>query len=152
MDSSKDLDRLDRATLRTWRTANIVGWWLLGAAIYNVSGILLARTVVQKIAYATVGWQALVVQLLLIDFIAVTAGWVVGRHVYRWPGIVGAATVFLPGGVFAVRVLAFGNIGPVEAVMWLVYLLPPIALAAIASRIAWGRRPSALRAAKSRSR
>lgn len=142
MNTSSDLDRVDRATLRAWRVANLVGWWFVGAAIYNVGGVLIRQLLLRKLGNVNVGWQAQVAFTLVSLFAAATAGWVVGRHVYRAPGTIGAATVLLPGVLFIL-------LAPrtVIVLIVLVFSALPAALATIAARIAWRRRPSALRAA-----
>jgi hypothetical protein len=148
MNKSSDLDRVDRATLRAWRVANVVGWWFVGAAIYNVGGVLVRQLLLRKLGNVNVGWQVQVAFTLVSLFAAATAGWVVGRHVYRAPGVVGAATVLLPGVPF---ILLFSALSPsvsalVGALVVLVFLALPATVATIAARIAWQRRPSALRA------
>ena|SRR6266545_3761822 len=138
MKTSRDLDRLDRGTLRAWRVANLVGWWFVGAAIYNVGGVLVHQLLLRKLANVSARWQVQVAFTLVALFAAATAGWVVGRHVYRAPGFIGAATVLLPS------VLFIGLTS--RTVIVLVFSALPTAVATIAARIAWQRRPSALRA------
>jgi hypothetical protein len=133
MTTSRDLDRLDRGTLRAWRVTNLVGWWFAGAVIYYVGGTVIDGLLLAKIGHVNIGWQVRVAFALVSLFAAATAGWVVGRHVYRAPGTVGAATVLLPGILFI----------PLTSV--LVFMVLPAALAIICARIAWRRRPSALR-------
>ncbi len=128
MNTSSDLDRVDRATLRAWRVANLVGWWFVEAAIYNVGGVLVDQLLLGKLANVTVRWQAHVAFTLVSLFAAATAGWVVGRHVYRAPGTVGAATVLLPGVLFI-------GLTP-RGVFVLVFSALPTTLATIAARIA----------------
>jgi hypothetical protein len=149
MKASRDLDRLDRGTLRAWRVANLVGWWFVGAAIYNVGGVLVERVLLNKIETVNVGWQAHISSLLVSIFAAMTAGWVVGGRVYRAPGFVGAATVLLPDVPFILLSSALSpSVGAlVGALVVLVFSAPLAAVATIAARIAWQRRPSALRAA-----
>jgi hypothetical protein len=139
MKTSRDLDRLDRGTLRAWRVANIIGWWFIGAAIYNVGGTVVDGLLLRKFGNVNVGWQVWVAFALVSLFAAASAGWIVGRHVYRAPGTVGAATVLLPGVLFIL-------LTP-RTVIVLVFSALPAALATIAARIAWRRRPSALRLA-----
>ena len=138
MKASRDLDRVDRGTLRAWRVANLVGWWFAGAAIFNVGGVLVDQLLLRKLANVNARWQVQVAFTLVSLFAAATAGWVVGRHVYRAPGTVGAATVLLPSVLFIGLTL--------RTVIVLVFSALPTAVATIAARIAWQRRPSALRA------
>jgi hypothetical protein len=148
MNGWTDLDRIDRVTLRTWRAANLIGWWLVGAAIYNVGAIVLARRLDYRLGTAA-DWRAMVARMLPFIFAATTAGWVVGRHVYRAPRIVAAATILLPAGLFLFRSLVLIRLGPstpIEVVLLLLYWAIPVALTVVAARLAWGRRPSALRA------
>lgn len=136
--TSRDLNRLDRGTLRAWRVANVVGWWLVGAVIFNIGATLFDQLLLRKLTNVNARWQVQVAFTLVALFAAATAGWVVGSHVYRAPGTVGAATVLLPGLLF---------IGLTSrTVIVLVFSALPAALATIAARIAWRRRPSALRA------
>jgi hypothetical protein len=147
MKKSRDLDRLDRGTLRTWRVANLVGWWFVGGAIYNVGGVLVQQLLLRKLGNVNVGWQAQVAFTLVSLFAAATAGWVVGRHVYRAPGVVGAATVLLPGVPFILLSSALSpSVGAlVGTLVVLVFSALPAAVATITARVAWWRRPSALR-------
>lgn len=148
MNGWKDLDRIDRMTLRTWRAANLLGWWFVGAAIYDIGAIVLARRLDYRLGTAA-DWQALVARTLPFIFAATTAGWVVGRHVYRAPRIVAAATILLPGGLFLFRSLVLIRLEPstpIEVALLLLYWAFPVALAVVAARLAWRRRPSALRA------
>jgi hypothetical protein len=144
MKASDDLGRLDRLTLRTWRIANLVGWWFVGFLIANGLGILLSRTVVQKIAYWTVGWQAMAASVLLSVFTSATAGWIVGSHVYRSPSLVALASILFPFGVLFI-VTSIGR-SPIEVGYVVALTTIPCAVAAVAARLAWRRRPSALRA------
>jgi hypothetical protein len=148
MKTSRDLDRVDRVTLRAWRVANLVGWWFVGAAIYNVGGVLVQRVLLNKIGTVNVGWRAYMASWLVSLFAATTAGWVVGGRVYRAPGFVGAATVLLPSALFILYFLVLSpSVGALVAVLIvLVFSAPPAAVATVAARIAWRRRPSALRA------
>ncbi len=148
MKTSRDLDRLDRGTLRAWRVANLVGWWFVGAAIYNVGGVLVHQLLLRKLANVSARWQVQVAFTLVALFAAATAGWVVGRHVYRAPGTVGAATVLLPGVLFILLSSALSpSVGAlVGALVVLVFSALLAAVATISARIAWQRRPSALRA------
>jgi len=118
--------------------ANLVGWWFAGAAIYNVGGVLVDQLLLRKLGNVNTRWQVQVAFTLVALFAAATAGWVVGRHVYRAPGFIGAATVLLPS------VLFIGLTS--RTVIVLVFSALPTAVATIAARIAWQRRPSALRA------
>jgi len=118
--------------------ANLVGWWFAGAAIFNVGGVLVDQLLLRKLANVNARWQVQVAFTLVSLFAAATAGWVVGRHVYRAPGTVGAATVLLPSVLFIGLTL--------RTVIVLVFSALPTAVATIAARIAWQRRPSALRA------
>jgi len=118
----------------------MVGWWFVGAAIYNVGYALLNRGLL--VLHNVVVWQTQVALILVSLFVATTAGWVVGRHVYRAPGIVGAATVLLPGVLFIL--LASVRTHSVW-ILIVVFSALPAAVATIAARIAWRRRPSALR-------
>ncbi len=149
MKASGDLDRIDRVTLRAWRVANLVGWWFVGAAIYNVGGVVVQRVLLNKIGTVNVGWQAHIASWLVSVFAATTAGWVIGGRVYRAPGFVGAATVLLPSAPFILLFLALSpSVGALVGVLVvLVFSALLAAVATIAARIAWQRRPSALRAA-----
>jgi hypothetical protein len=118
------------------------------AAIYNVGAILLASKLAYRLG-AAANWQAQMARMLPLIFAATTAGWVVGRHVYRAPRIVAAATILLPGGffLFVSLVLArFEASSLIEAAVLLAFWALPVALAVIAARLGWRRRPSALRA------
>jgi hypothetical protein len=141
-----DLSRLDRTTLRAWRIANIVGWLLVGIAIAYAVPVILTRTIVQRIAYETVGWQAAATSIAIAVLAAATAGWTVGRHVYRWPVLVTLAAVLFPVGLF---VVLFAVRHPTaETAITLAWAVVPAAAATIAARLAWRRRPSALRASR----
>ena len=118
MKASGDLDRIDRVTLRAWRVANLVGWWFVGAAIYNVGGVVVQRVLLNKIGTVNVGWQAHIASWLVSVFAATTAGWVIGGRVYRAPGFVGAATVLLPSAPFILLFLALSpSVGALVGVL-----------------------------------
>ncbi len=145
MKGLEELDRTDRVTLRMWRAANLVGWWLVGVVAYYAILLVLSRTFLQKIAYGSVrGLQAVSV-LLALGFSALTAGWIVGSRVYRSPGLIGALTVLLPGGLFLLLVVATGSIAEYAYVGF--FVVVPACIAALTARIVWSRRPRALRAA-----
>ncbi|HEX6331588.1 MAG TPA: hypothetical protein VF129_09940 [Actinomycetota bacterium] len=144
MDVSTDLDRLDRATLRAWRSANLLAWWAVGVVAYYATAIVLTRTFVQKVAYETVGWQAMAAAVAATAFSAVTAGWIVGSRVYRSPGLVAALVVLVPGGAAGLLLtLASGQVASLPLV---VAVGAQVAIAAVTSRAVWRRRPRALRA------
>jgi hypothetical protein len=144
MRTSDDLGRLDRFTLRTWRFANLVGWWFVGSLIANGLGIILSRTIVQKIAYSTVGWQAMATSAVSGVFTSATAGWIVGSHVYRSPSLVALASVLFPFDILFIVTSIGRNPSEVGYVGTLMTI--PCAVAIVAARLAWRRRPSALRA------
>lgn len=146
MEGVEDLDRVDRVTLRIWRAANLVGWWLVGAVAYYALLLMLSRTFLQKIAYGSVRGLQTISLVLVFGFSATTAGWIVGSRVYRSPGLVGALTVLLPGALFLLLVVANGSIAEDYAYAALFVVVPAL-VAGITARIVWSRRPKALRAA-----
>jgi hypothetical protein len=145
MDGLKDLDQTDRLTLRTWRGANLLGWWFAGAVTYNVLVMVLIRTLLQKFAYETVSELQLVSFALAFGFSAATAGWLVGSRVYRSPALIGALAVGLPEGVLLVVLVAFHS--PVEYLVLSLYVVVPALVASFTARLVWKRRPRALRSA-----
>lgn len=144
MKTMTDLGPLDRATLRAWRAMNLVGWWLAGVAIFNVGSVLVLRTVSDRLGGEA--WLTGLIGLAVTMFAAGTAGWVVGRHVYRSPIIVTLSAVLLPWGVFLLLALLRG--ASPEVFIPLVYGVLPATVAGYAARAAWRRRPSALRASR----
>jgi hypothetical protein len=139
--NASDLDRMDRVTLRAWRAGNVVGWWLVGAAVGNVGGVLLERLLFDRLQAG--GWQTPLLGVAISLFVSATAGWIVGRHVYREPEIVAAAAVLFPGGLYILfALLTFRSW---DAAVVLLFLIPPTATAIGAARIAWRGRPRALR-------
>lgn len=148
MNGPSDLDRIDRVTLRAWRAANLVGWWFAGTVVYHAIAIVLALTVVQKIALVSFGRSAptnMLVLFLALDFAGVTAGAIVGSRVYRSPFWVAALAVVLPEGVYYLFAVA-GGAWP-ELVVLALFSITPAALAGTWARFVWRRRPEALRSA-----
>lgn len=144
MNDKGTLDRLDRATLRTWRVMNVVGWWFVGAAIFNVLTFVLSRSIVQKSADLSLDGLAVALSLATIVFSAGTAGAVVGSRVFRWPGIVGACTVLVPWAAVAVAIVASHLLVEMVVVPFVVFIAAGTA-GEVARRVA-ARRPRALRA------
>lgn len=148
MNGTSDLDRIDRATLRIWRTGNLIGWWFVGTLVYHAIAIVLAKTFVQKIAqngFGSSGPTNLLVLFLALDFAAVTAGAIVGSRAYRSPFAVAFMAVLLPEAIVYLFAVTGGAIP--ELAILAMYSVLPAALAGIAARFVWRRRPRALRVA-----
>jgi hypothetical protein len=143
MASNEDLHLLDRATLRTWRLANVLGWWFAGAVAFNVLVFVLDRAIVQKIADLSLGGATVVVMLAVFVFSAGTAGAIVGSRVYRSPGLIAACTVLIPWGVMAAISLLTWGIPEATIAPLLLFLGAGVA-ARVAIRV-FAKRPRALR-------
>jgi uncharacterized membrane protein len=147
-DRSMDLDRVDRATLRAWRTGNLIGWWFVGTVVYHAIAVVLARTIVQKITLGSFGHSAPTPMLLLflaILFSAATAGVIVGSRVYRSAFLVALLAVLLPEALFYLFAVTGGAI-PELAILGLFSVVPAL-IAGFTARFVWHRRPRALRVA-----
>jgi hypothetical protein len=144
MRTMKDLERVDRATLRLWRATNVVGWWAVGALVYHAIAILLGRTFVQKIAFLSSGYGPTAALLLTFGFAAITAGAIVGARVYRSPFVVAGLAVLIPDGLLLLFILA-GPMGWPEIGIIALYVLVPAAVTALTARAVWRHRPGALR-------
>jgi hypothetical protein len=142
-----DLEGIDRATLRVWRASNLIGWWVVGTVVYHAIAIVLARTFVQKMAMISFGRSvpSMIYIFVALDFAAITAGAIVGSRVYRSPFLVAAIAVVLPEVLIYVFAVAGGAFP--ELVILAVFSVTPAALAGIAARFVWHRRPRALRVA-----
>lgn len=142
-----DLEGIDRATLRVWRASNLIGWWVVGTVVYHAIAIVLARTFVQKMAMISFGRSvpSMIYIFVALDFAAITAGTIVGSRVYRSPFLVAAIAVVLPEVLIYVFAVAGGAFP--ELVILAVFSVTPAALAGIAARFVWHRRPRALRVA-----
>lgn len=139
-----DLDALDRGTLRVWRALNLIGWGLLGTVIGVVAVGIAVVSVSARSSTAPVGTLEMPVMLLLgLVLGSVAVGYVVGEHVYRWPGWVSGAAVMIP------TILTLLG-APVSSAAEVAYLigLPGLAtaVAVIVARRVYRRRPRALRA------
>jgi hypothetical protein len=148
MNGRNDLDAIDRLTLRAWRASNLIGWWFVGTVLYHAMAIVLAKTLVEKIALNGFGSSMPtneIVLVLILDFAAVTAGAIVGSRVYRSPFLVAGLAVLVPEAVVYLFAVTGGAI-PELAILAL-YSVLPAALAGVAARYAWRRRPRALRIA-----
>jgi uncharacterized membrane protein len=78
-----------------------------------------------------------------LDFAAVTAGAIVGSRVYRSPFVVAGLAVLLPEALIYLFAVAGGAFP--EFVILALFSAVPAALAGIAARFVWHRRPRALR-------
>jgi hypothetical protein len=146
MNGRGDLDRIDRVTLRAWRAGNLIGWWFVGTVVFHAIAIVLALTVVQKIALVSFGRSAptnMLVLFVALNFGAVTAGTIVGSRVYRSPFVVAALAVLLPEGILYLFAVA-GGAWP-EMVVLVLMAVTPATIAGIWARFVWRRRPRALR-------
>jgi hypothetical protein len=145
MTSKRDLELVDRATLRVWRWSNLAGWWLVGTVVYHVIAYGSLRTFVQKISLSFVGDGLTTIAVAgVFVFAGVTAGGIVGARVYRAPTLVGAFTVLIPDGIFALFALAVPVAWPELAVV-VAMIAVPAAIAGTVARAVWRRRPSAMR-------
>jgi hypothetical protein len=98
MSSERDLDFIDRGTIRFWRAANIVGWslgaLLVGAALSFLMSVLFVDILDALMDGVVPGW----IQVGATSLAAGAAmGAVIGSRVYRWPAVVAVAVciVFL---------------------------------------------------------
>jgi hypothetical protein len=147
MNPKQDLETLDRATLRMWRISNIVGWGLAGlaAGLAVLVAAELAGFGLGMIAHTDIGIApgAIIGALILGP---VTAGILVGGHVYRWPGFVAASAWLLTAVPFVLRASSQTNDVRGAWVAAIVYAGVQAVLAGIVARWRWNRRPRALRA------
>ena len=139
-----DLDALDRGTLRVWRALNLIGWGLLGGVLGAVVVGIVVISVSARSAGSPIGPLEIPIVLILALVLGPAAvGYVVGEHVYRWPGWVAGAAVMIPGFLTLVG-------APVSSSGEVAYLIGAPALAAavaaIVARRVYRRRPRALRA------
>jgi hypothetical protein len=141
--NTNDLDALDRGTLRLWRALNLIGWGLLGAVVGTVVVGIAVVGVSARSVDAPVGSIEAIVFILALVLGSVGVGYVVGDHVYRWPGWVAGAGVMIPGLLTLLGV-------PVSSAAEAAYLIgvPGVAaaVAAVVSRRVYRRRPQALQA------
>ena len=147
--NTDDLDSLDRGTLRLWRALNLIGWGLLGGVVGTVVVGIVVISVSARSTGSPVGPIELPIVFLLVLVLGPAAvGYVVGGHVYRWPGWVAGAAVLIPGVLTLVGV-------PVSSSAEVVYLIgvPGLAaaVAAVVARRVYRRRPRALQATPARS-
>jgi hypothetical protein len=140
MNASRDLSVLDRATLRAWRAGNLVGWGFVGAVI-AIGMLVVTNRVVQHVAWS-IGSRALLASLAMSIAAGSVAGAVIGARVYRWPGTTAAVAVAVP---FVPYTVAASQLGPSDLFIQLLFLLPVLIPPAVVARIAWRRRPRALR-------
>jgi hypothetical protein len=143
MRNTDDLDRLDAATLRAWRSMNLIGWGLAGAVVATLAG--LAINVVNEQLYLQGHGNVLVLPGLILAGIA--GGSLIGARVYRWPGTVAFVAIMASSVIWIAwesitHQVALGAVGiAVELVFSLVVALP----ATIAGRVVWRHRPASLR-------
>jgi hypothetical protein len=141
-----DLDRLDRVTIRAWRSMNLIGWGAVGAAVtFLLSRVtnLVAERLSESSTMAAnrIGFVSILVS-------GAAGGLVVGARVYRSPGLVAflgqelAVVVWL-----AIRALGDGQSwGVQEVAIQFVFSLLIVLPAVLVARIVWRHRPAALRA------
>jgi hypothetical protein len=151
MRTPRELDLLDRATLRIWRIANLLGWGVAGMLVAAVTGIVggrAAQGVLRLVDHSAFEEVALVACVTAIAAgVATAVGSVVGAHVYRWPGWVAASAVVIPG-LLVIAVTPIGQ--PGEIVLSLSLPVGAVVLAGWAGRHRFARRPRTLRAPTSR--
>lgn len=149
IDQQRTLGPADRTTLRAWRVSNVAGWSIVA---------LLAAFVVE-LALADVQYlidperdvaRAIPALLALVGGAAIGA--IVGRRVYRSVELVAAAVAalfVLRGQFFVLLFMLRGRI--VQGVDYyqpgqlIVYGVLTIVTATVFARLAWRRRPVALR-------
>ena len=136
-----DLDALDRATLRFWRIANLVGWAACGALVFAPPWVL-GRQLggrVSAVILAPLG----IIALVLVPYLA---GGVIGDHIYRWPGWVAAVAVG------AVNLWWFADSVAPSEVSWdfAAVAFVSLLISVSTARYRWELRPRALRGTPSR--
>ena len=144
MNATQDLDGVDRATLRAWRGANVLGWSFL-ALVVGVFGNWVALNAASATAGAIGGAVAVrsLVAVLYAALVGAVIGSIIGLRVYRPPAVIAGAVAFLAAGLFPEVAVLF----PAFALGWIVNEAAAIAAAAVVARAVWNRRPAALRGA-----
>ena len=151
-DVMDELGAGDRATLRAWRISNLLGWGLAGALVAVIAAIVGARAVVGfagTFRFSTLAPLVLTVSLVVVGLliVPVPAGLVVGAHVYRWPGWIGAASVSVPTGAWLLLSRPW-DLAQLAVALVIGALMAIVA--GVVARARFGRRPRALRAPAAR--
>lgn len=150
-----ELDLVDRATLRAWRLSNVVGWGFAGAVVASLTSIVVLRVLIALAPFGRalgVGSVGILGTILVIAaaavLVALATGWTVGAHVYRWPGLVAAAAMTVPGSLWTFGGGVPRDLAQMAISMSLVILAA--VLAGLVARTRFRRRPRALRAPEAR--
>jgi hypothetical protein len=146
-----DLDAIDRATMAVWRLSNVVGWGLIGMALYLLAQVVFTATAdaVQGRISAVIAAPALVVySAAVLVVLPALVGQLVGERMYRWPAWTAALAIGLP---HAYRLgTADRHLDTSELAGALGIAGIGVFIAAVTARHGWSRRPRALRAPASR--
>jgi hypothetical protein len=146
-----DLDAIDRVTVAVWRLTNVVGWGLIGMALYLLPQIVFtaAADALQGRISAVIAAPALVVfAASVLVVLPALVGRLIGERVYRWPAWTAALAVGLPHAyrlAAADRPLETADLAGTLGIAGI-----GIFIAAVTAHHAWSGRPRALRAPVSR--
>jgi hypothetical protein len=140
-----DLDAKDRATLLVWRTANLVGWAVAGTVCALLIGALTTRVLSGLGSIGGPSWLApfgIVIGVAGAIAVPVSAGIVVGDHVYRWPGWAAGVSIGLTLVVWQILVARDLE----DLILGSGFALIDAVIAGGVARTRFFRRPRALRA------
>jgi hypothetical protein len=146
-----DLDAIDRVTVAIWRLTNVVGWGLIGMALYLLPQVVFtaAADALRGRISAVIAAPALVVfEASVLVLLPALAGRLIGERVYRWPAWTAAIAVGLPHAyrlATADRPLESADMAGTLGIAGI-----GILITAATAHHAWSGRPRALRAPASR--